>query len=34
MLRHPGGEYETEIRRATEQPSGFEIGTLLSRPDW
>ena len=30
VLRHPGGEYETEIRRATEQPSGFEIGSLLS----
>jgi citrate synthase len=31
VLRHPGGEFEAEIRRATEQPSGFEIGTLLSK---
>jgi hypothetical protein len=30
VLRHPGGTFEAGIRPATEQPSGFEIGSLLA----
>jgi citrate synthase len=30
VLHHPGGTFEAEIRRATEQPAGFEIGSLLA----